>query len=151
MLIFGVNLDKVKNFKEDGIKELTKLYIFRDGSTLYDDYKVWIKDHFGKEYSDPEANIFKFLEDFSDSYGNSGLSGLLAAVIFKIEGLDMITETSNTYDCVGLNADMPWNYSKKVKDLSLNEYKNIMQKYVKMITDDVIEVCWHFAFDITHP
>lgn len=143
MLIYGVCIDDVKKTKEDGIKELMKLYKYADGSTLYDEYVEWIEDNFGEEGSDPEANVDEFIMDFDNGCGYNGLGALLASVIEDMEGIDITVEDDNSgFQYVGIGADTPWNFNDKTKAMSEEEYLQILHKYMNMVTDEALEIRW---------
>ena len=72
--------------------------------------------------------------------GYEGISGLLAVMISEYEKLELYHDDGYLLLC----ADYPWYMSEREKNLTHEEFISILSKYVKLITDEELEIQTYF-------
>ena len=72
----------------------------------------------------------------------NGLFACLSEIIRELDDIDISCDNPNGLCYLGLQADMPWHYNEKTKNLTLKEYQDTLTKYLYYFTDDEIKIRW---------
>lgn len=107
-------------------------------------------------FKDAEEDGITTVDEFADyigqgwdEYEEAGLATILAVVINEREGIKLLP----TMDCAGFSylvmpERLPWNFNHADKNLTEDGLNNIIGKYVRMLTDEDIEIkYWHIESD----
>lgn len=63
------------------------------------------------------------------------------------EDIGIVCDDPDGIHYLGISADAPWAFSEKVRNMSRNEYKTLLRKYINMITDEKLEIKWWSVSD----
>lgn len=136
MLIYGVCISDIKTINEEkAIKFLNEL-----AKLNYNNYLEEFLEN--KNDNDTDYSFNDWMYDFEIN-GYYGLSAFLRQVIEDVEGINIYCDDPNGIHYLGLSLDTPWNYNYKTKNITNEEYDNILRKYINKITDDILEVCYY--------
>ena len=140
MLIYGVcisDIDKINNEKaEELLKELAL-----QGHDLYlEEFEDNRKDNSENNYE--EYTVSSYLYDYESNNSYCGLSAFLRDVISEVEGIDIECDDPNGIHYLGISADAPWSFNEKTRNMSADEFRNILKKYISKVTDETLEFRW---------
>ena len=127
MYLYGICIVDIEHLKLDGIIELLK---------TVDIYKECMED-----CDDDESYIFDWIENY-DSNGRFGLGALLYDVITQKEKFNIDIDDPNGIVFIGLAGDAPWNFNKSTKNITEEDYNQMLRRYVNLITDDELVIRW---------
>lgn len=132
MLLFGVCINDIEREGINWKKAVDMLQEF--DSDLYESFL----EDMDESYSDQDA------EDWFSNYETEGRSGIGAFLHDLIESKEKITLDIDNPDGVyiGISAAAPWEMDDSIKNLTEKEFSDIMQKYIRQITDTEIEIRW---------
>lgn len=125
---YGVDLEKLNIWK--GQKIINYL-----PSDVKEDYESFLMDN---DMVDNEESFHDFVDHHFEIYnaGYEGISGLLAVMILEYEKIELYHEDGYLLLC----ADYPWYMNEREKNLTCEEFVSILSKYVKLITDEELEI-----------
>ena len=75
------------------------------------------------------------------------MSAFLRHVIENVEGVNISCDDPQGVHYLGLSLDTPWCYNYKTKNITRENYENILRKYVNKITDDTLEIRYYQVGD----
>lgn len=129
---YGVDLEKVNAWKSQEIINYLP-------SEVKEDYESFLMDN---DMADNEESFHDFVNYHFGIYnaGYEGISGLLAVMISEYEKLELYHDDGYLLLC----ADYPWYMSEREKNLTHEEFISILSKYVKLITDEELEIQTYF-------
>ena len=140
MIIYGVCISDIKELNEekavDFLKELSKL-----GHEDYLENFIENKHDNGEDYS-----FNNWCYDY-ESEGYFGLAAFLKDVIGEVEGVNINCDDPNGVHYLGLSADAPWCFNYKTRNISREEYNDILRKYINAVTDEVLKIDWFVVVD----
>ena len=141
MLLYGVCISDIGEINEEKainfLRELSKI----PGKEHYLADFLETKDYNHEAYS-----IGDWLYEF-ESDGYYGLSALLKEVIEDVEGIDITCDDPDGVHYLGISADVPWHFNQKTKDLSEQEFENILRKYVNKVTNSELNIRWWSVYE----
>lgn len=133
MYLYGICIDDIMNIKKDGIIELLK---------ILDIYQECMND-----CEDNDDYILDWVENY-ESMGYFGLGALLYDVMTTKELCDINIDDPNGNVFLGLSATYPWNYNSVTRNMSEEDFNEILRKYICLITDDELEIrMWNISDD----
>lgn len=129
MHIYGICINDIKNIKEDGLENLLKVI------GIYD---RWIET----KAININNNISDFLHEVDDDkyLGITKLIKILMDVNHNIE-MHYFKEDDKIY--LGIIAGAPWSFKDTMKYLKEKEFIDTLRVYIKLITDEEIEIRWY--------
>lgn len=132
MLLFGVCINDIER---EGINWKNAVDMLQEFDS--DLYESFLEDMDGS-YSAQDT------EDWFSNYETEGRSGIGAFLHDLIESKEKITLDIDDPDGVyiGISAAAPWEMDTSIKNLTKKEFSDIMQKYIRQITDTEIEIRW---------
>lgn len=133
MLMYGICCSNVrlKTIKWDVVKDMLRKFD-------PDLYQECVEDLDGDLSSES-------LSDWFSNYESGGCCGgvwaFLRDFIRKEEHVELNVEDPN---CIylGLSANVPWYFHESVRNLSEDDFHNVLRKYVGMIADAECEIRW---------
>ena len=135
MLIYGICVDEIKNneIDWDKVEKLLESY----DSSLHGDFKEYVNYDYDDSETPEEQEYWKKEWILAyDSMGHHGLGTFLHDIIEKEEQLDLNMGDSNGF-ILGIAPDLPWCYSKNIRNLTNDMFCALIAKYVKKISDHV--------------
>lgn len=129
---FGFCVDDIKTTPERVLK-LAAL----NKKTL-NDLREYLDSIYEDGYKD-ENLIMDDFDDFEGNYGDQGLSTILREVIET----EIPIVFADDFDCVNYILycpSYPWTLKEKEKDLTKDDVKEILTKYIKILTDEPIDI-----------
>jgi hypothetical protein len=129
---FGFCVDDIKTTPE----RVLKLAALNE-KTL-NDLREYLDSIYEDGYKDEDLIMDDF-DDFEGNYGDCGLSTILREVIET----EIPIVFADDFDCVNYILycpSYPWTLKEKEKDLTKNDVKEILTKYIKILTDEPIDI-----------
>lgn len=140
MDIYGVCVSDIDTINNEKVMQLL-IELAELGFDSYFSEFTENKGEFGDEYS-----VSDYLYNYeSESY--YGLSAFLHDIISEVEGIDIECDDPNGVRYLGLGADAPWAFNEKTRNMSAEEYRNILTKYINKVTDETLEIRWWSVHD----
>ena len=83
--------------------------------------------------------------EFYESGGDPGLCAILKDIIRTNEGIDVDCYDPNwsRNDHLGISAKRPWEFNEKTRNLSKEEFDEILTKYIRPFTSDELKIGVH--------
>lgn len=139
MIIYGVCISYIKNINEGKAEQFLESLINTSAKDIAENFFVNKKDN--EEINGEKYTVEEWLS-YYDSCESIGLSGFLRDIISELEGLSISSDEPNGIQYLGISADVPWNMTERTRNISEEEYKDILKKYINQITDDELEIRW---------
>lgn len=139
MLLYGVCISKAVINNEKAVQFLKEL---KETEPDSDYYEFFLED----TNNDENYTFDEWIENF-EADGYYGLATFLQEVISNRENIDIVCDNPNGLNYLGLSADTPWNFNEKTRNMSKDEYHEILGKYINKVTDDTLDICWWFVND----
>lgn len=104
-----------------------------------------VEDYFqakaaGSSFSDWFRNF-----SFQDGWFGRGPAACIAILIRRLEDIQ-VSYSNLTGSFVGLPVGLPWKFNEKTKNLSEEEFRSILLRYISYFTDEKVEIClWDLA------
>lgn len=132
---FGFCVDDIKTTPERVLK-LAEL----NNETLKD-LREYLSETYTDGYVDEDLTMEDF-DDFEGNYGERGLSTILREVIN--EELSIVwADDFDGVDFILYCPRYPWSLKETEKNLTKEDVENILMKYIKILTDDPIEIDYY--------
>lgn len=129
---FGFCVDDIKTTPE----RVLKLAALNE-ETL-NDLREYLDAIYEDGYKDKDLTMDDF-SDFEGNYGEHGLSTILREVIEK----ELPIVFADDFDCVNYILycpSYPWTLHEKEKSLTKDDVEEILTKYIKILTDESIDI-----------
>lgn len=141
MIIYGVCISDINEINEEkAIEFLEEL-----SEIGYEDY---LENFLDNKHDNGEDYTFNdWVYDYHSDFYNIGLAAFLADVIEEVEDIDITSDDPNGVHYLGLSADAPWCFNKKTRNISREDYEDILRKYVCAITNEILEIRWWYVSD----
>lgn len=133
MLIYGVCISDIENINEEKAVE----FLNELAQLGYEDYLDEFLEN--KKDNGDDYNFNEWMYYF-EADGYYGLSAFLKQVIEELEGVNISCDDPNGVHYLGLGLDAPWYYNRKTKNISKEDYEEILIKYINKVTDDVLKI-----------
>lgn len=105
------------------------------------DLRAYLDDVYEDGYKDEELTMDDF-DDFEGAYGEIGLVTILREVID--EEIPIVwADDFDGYDYILYCPSYPWTLKEKEKDLTKEDVKEILTKYIKILTNAIIDIDFH--------
>lgn len=134
MLIYGVCESDITKHNEDKAEKFLKSLLSTCCKDIAENYFINKKEN--------RCNLSDWLNNYESYNGCNGLFACLEKIIRELEDVDISCDNPNGICYLGLQANTPWNYNEKTKNLTAREYRDILMKYLHYFTDDKIEIRW---------
>ena len=128
----GFCVDNIKTTPER-ILQLAAL----NEETLFD-VEEYLNNCFDGEYKCEDLTVNDF-DDFEGVYGDRGLSTILYEVISEEIPIGF-ADDFNGFGYILYCPSYPWNLNDKERDLTAEKIKEILSKYIKILTDDPVTI-----------
>ena len=92
-------------------------------------------------------NLYDWLDGYDSCDGYSGPAACFKEIIRELEGIDVDCDDPNGDQFLGISADAPWHFNEKTRNLSKEEFHEILSRYVSYFTDDELGIRWWRAND----
>ena len=114
MLIYGVCEESITKYNEDKAEKFLKNLLDTSCKDIAENYFI------NKEENG--CNLHDWLDNYESCNGCNGLFACLSEIIRGLDDIDISCDNPNGLCYLGLQADMPWHYNEKTKNLTLKEY-----------------------------
>ena len=140
MLIYGVCISDIEKINTEKAEAFLKELAAQGHDFYLKEFEDNRKDNGENNYE--EYTVSSYLYDYESDNSYCGLSAFLCDVISDVEGVDIKCDDPNGVHYLGLDADAPWAFNKKTRNMSAEKYRNILKKYISKVTDDKLEIRW---------
>ena len=141
MTIYGVCISDIEKINNEKVEQFL-VNLAEKGYDLYlTEFKENRKD-IGNGYT-----VNDYLYDYESNNSYYGLSAFLCDVISEVEGIDIKCDDPNGVHYLGLSANAPWAFNEKTRNMTAEEYCEILKMYVSKITDETLEIRWWVVYD----
>lgn len=134
MVIYGLCVSDIKELNVEKAEQFLE--------TLKDSNLSDIAEEYFINKEENEHDLHSFLYDFEGDGGYYGLAAFLKEIIANLESIDIACDDPDGVHYLGLSIDAPWKYNEKTRNMSEEEYSDILRKYVSYFTDEILEVKW---------
>ena len=131
MKIYGVCISDISHYKNEEAEKYLESLLSTECKDIADDYY---------ENKEEGRDLNDWLYGYESCDGYYGLSALLADVIRELEGIDISCDDPHGVHYLGLSASAPWSLNEKTRNISKEEYENILRTYISKFTDDELEI-----------
>lgn len=130
MVLYGFGMKDINNI--DWRKVASMLNDFDS-----DHYKCLVED---TDNLETEEAIKEWFSNY-DSEGYQGIGAFLYDYMTKEENIQFSIDDPNGI-FIGISAGAPWEFSGDIKDMSEEQFANLLRKYIKKITDEDVPIRW---------
>lgn len=110
MLIYGVCEESITKYNEDKAEKFLKNLLDTSCKDIAENYFI------NKEENG--CNLHDWLDNYESCNGCNGLFACLSEIIRELDDIDISCDNPNGLCYLGLQADMPWHYNEKTKNLT---------------------------------
>lgn len=108
-------------------------------------------NNFNEPLKDRKINYgltaLEWLDNYDDNLGNTGIAALLKDAISEIDKINITCDMPNETPYLGIQADAPWLFNQKTKNLTSEEFQKILCNYTQRLTDKKFDVKWYSILD----
>lgn len=134
MVIYGVCISEIKKYNEEKAEKFLESLRETKASDIVEEYFV------NKEENG--YNLNEFFYNFEGEGGYYGTAACLKEIIAALEGINISCDDPSGIHYLGLSIDAPWKYNEKTRNMSEEDYRKILAKYISYFTDEVLEIKW---------
>ena len=139
MLIYGVCVSDIKHYNTEKAEKFL--------NSLLDTACRGIADNYFENKADGN-DLYDWLDGYDSCDGYSGPAACFKEIIRELEGIDVDCDDPNGDQFLGISADAPWHFNEKTRNLSKEEFHEILSRYVSYFTDDELGIRWWRATDV---
>lgn len=138
MQLYGICLERM-NIKSENLVNMLREYDKDVYHSFYEDMTS-VGD---TPYTDDD--VFDWFDHY-DSEGCYGLGAFLHDYVKEKEGISLDMDDPDAF-YLGIEARLPWEYPDEIRNMSEEQFDEILRKIVNMISDDELEIRWWFVED----
>lgn len=132
---FGFCVDNIKTTPE----RILKLAALNEKTLC--DLREYLSEFYEDGYKDKDLTMDDF-SDFEGNYGERGLATILREVINE-EIPIVFADDFDGLDFILYCPSYPWTLQEKEKNLTKEDVKKILIKYIKILTDEPVEIDYY--------
>ncbi|MBP3468125.1 MAG: hypothetical protein J6K26_01225, partial [Lachnospiraceae bacterium] len=119
MVIYGVCVSEINNLNAEKAEQFLETLKGTKAGSIAEEYFISKEDN--------EHDLQSFLYDYEGDGGYYGLAAFLRDIIASLEEIDISCDDPDGVHYLGLSIDTPWKYNEKTRNMSEEEYTDILQ------------------------